>query len=43
MNASFALLPALEGKKIRKKRERHEKISERGLASLDKFKAEVLD
>ena len=43
MNASFALLPALEGKKIHKKRERHEKISERGLASLDKFKAEVLD
>ena len=43
MNASFALLPALEGKKIRKKRERHEKISERGLASLDAFKTEVLD
>lgn len=43
MNASFALLPALEGKKIRKKRERHEKISERGLASLDQFKADVLD
>ncbi len=43
MNASFALLPAWEGKKIRKKRERHEKISERGIESIDKFKAEVLD
>ena len=43
MNASFALLPPLEGKKIRKKRERHEKVSERGLASLDEFKTEVLD
>lgn len=42
MNASFALIPPLEGKKIRKKRERHEKISERGLASLDKFKADEL-
>ncbi|NRO50794.1 methylenetetrahydrofolate--tRNA-(uracil(54)-C(5))-methyltransferase (FADH(2)-oxidizing) TrmFO [Lactobacillus helveticus] len=43
MNASFALLPAWEGKKIRKKRERHEKISKRGIESIDKFKAEVLD
>lgn len=43
MNASFALLPALEGKKIRNKRQRHEKISERGIESIDKFKAEVLD
>lgn len=42
MNASFALIPGLEGKKIRNKRERHEKISERGLASLAKFKEEVL-
>lgn len=42
MNASFALIPPLEGKKIRKKRERHEKISERGLASLDQFKADEL-
>lgn len=42
MNASFALIPPLEGKKIRKKRDRHEKISERGLASLDQFKADVL-
>ena len=31
MNASFALLPGLEGKKIRNKKERHLKISERGL------------
>lgn len=43
MNASFALLPGLEGKKIRNKKERHLKISERGLESLDKFKAEVLE
>ncbi|MDF7682644.1 methylenetetrahydrofolate--tRNA-(uracil(54)-C(5))-methyltransferase (FADH(2)-oxidizing) TrmFO [Lactobacillus sp. ESL0679] len=42
MNASFALIPGLEGKKVRNKRERHEKISERGLASLAKFKEEVL-
>lgn len=42
MNASFALLPPLAGKKIRNKRERHLKISERGLASLQKFKADVL-
>ncbi|MDF7638887.1 methylenetetrahydrofolate--tRNA-(uracil(54)-C(5))-methyltransferase (FADH(2)-oxidizing) TrmFO [Lactobacillus sp. ESL0791] len=42
MNASFALLPSLVGKKIRNKKERHVKISERGLASLAKFKAEVL-
>ena len=43
MNASFALIPGLEGKKIRNKRERHEKISERGLADLAAFKAEKLD
>ena len=43
MNASFALIPGLEGKKIRNKRERHEKISERGLESLAKFKETVLD
>ncbi len=43
MNASFALIPPLTGKKIRNKRERHMKISERGLASLDQFKADVLD
>lgn len=43
MNASFALLPGLEGKKIRNKRERHEKISERGLASLTEFKEKVLN
>ncbi|CCI85545.1 tRNA (uracil-5-)-methyltransferase Gid [Lactobacillus pasteurii DSM 23907 = CRBIP 24.76] len=43
MNASFALIPGLEGKKIRNKRERHEKISERGLESLAQFKTTVLD
>lgn len=42
MNASFALLPALTGKKIRNKKERHLKVSERGLESLDKFKNKVL-
>lgn len=42
MNASFALLPSLEGKKIRNKKERHLKVSERGLESLDKFKENVL-
>ncbi|WP_281828814.1 MULTISPECIES: methylenetetrahydrofolate--tRNA-(uracil(54)-C(5))-methyltransferase (FADH(2)-oxidizing) TrmFO [Lactobacillus] len=43
MNASFALLPSLEGKKIRNKKERHLKISERGLNSLAAFKDKVLD
>ncbi|BDR60479.1 methylenetetrahydrofolate--tRNA-(uracil(54)-C(5))-methyltransferase (FADH(2)-oxidizing) TrmFO [Lactobacillus xylocopicola] len=42
MNASFALIPGLEGKKVRNKRERHEKISERSLAQLAEFKQEVL-
>lgn len=42
MNASFALIPSLEGKKIRNKRERHEKISERSLARLTEFKQEEL-
>lgn len=42
MNASFLLIPPLSGKKIRNKRERHEKISERGLESLENFKNEVL-
>ncbi|MDO4912223.1 MAG: methylenetetrahydrofolate--tRNA-(uracil(54)-C(5))-methyltransferase (FADH(2)-oxidizing) TrmFO [Lactobacillus sp.] len=42
MNASFALIPTLEGKKIRNKRERHEKVSERALETLAKFKDEVL-
>ncbi|MBD5430894.1 MAG: methylenetetrahydrofolate--tRNA-(uracil(54)-C(5))-methyltransferase (FADH(2)-oxidizing) TrmFO [Lactobacillus sp.] len=37
MNASFALLPPLEGKKIRKKRDRHLKVSERSLESLKAF------
>lgn len=43
MNASFALIPGLEGKKIRNKRERHEKISERSLEKLQEFKQEELD
>lgn len=43
MNASFALIPGLEGKKIRNKRERHEKISERSLAKLQEFKQKELD
>lgn len=38
MNASFALLPTLTGKKIRNKKERHLKVSERGLTSLQTFK-----
>lgn len=43
MNASFALIPGLEGKKIRNKRERHEKISERSLERLADFAKEELD
>lgn len=42
MNASFALLPALGGPKIKDKRERHRKISERGLSKLQKFQEDVL-
>lgn len=42
MNASFALLPGLSGPKIRNKREKHLRISQRGLASLAKFQKEVL-
>ena len=42
MNASFALLPSLSGKKIRNKKERHLKVSERGLESLKEFKADEL-
>ncbi len=43
MNASFALIPGFEGKKIRNKRERHEKISERSLERLADFAKEELD
>ncbi|MBA1394035.1 methylenetetrahydrofolate--tRNA-(uracil(54)-C(5))-methyltransferase (FADH(2)-oxidizing) TrmFO, partial [Lactobacillus sp. XV13L] len=43
MNASFALIPGLEGKKVRNKRERHVKISERSLVELARFKEEELD
>ncbi|RMC24608.1 MULTISPECIES: methylenetetrahydrofolate--tRNA-(uracil(54)-C(5))-methyltransferase (FADH(2)-oxidizing) TrmFO [unclassified Lactobacillus] len=42
MNASFVLIPGLEGKKIRNKRERHQKISERSLTTLTEFKQTVL-
>lgn len=37
MNATFGLLPQLEGKKIRNKQEKNEKISARALESLAEF------
>jgi len=37
MNATFGLLPPLEGKKIRNKQEKNEKISARALESLAEF------
>ena len=42
MNASFALIPGLEGPKVRNKKERHLKISQRGLECLKEFQLEVL-
>ena len=42
MNASFALIPGLEGPKVRNKKERHLKISQRGLECLKEFQQEVL-
>ena len=42
MNASFALIPSLEGPKVRNKEERHLKISQRGLECLKEFQQEVL-
>ena len=42
MNASFALIPGLEGSKVRNKKERHLKISQRGLECLKEFQQEVL-
>ena len=42
MNASFALIPSLEGPKVRNKKERHLKISQRGLECLKEFQQEVL-
>ena len=42
MNASFALIPGLEGPKVRNKKERHLKISQRGLEYLKEFQQEVL-
>ncbi|QNQ82349.1 methylenetetrahydrofolate--tRNA-(uracil(54)-C(5))-methyltransferase (FADH(2)-oxidizing) TrmFO [Lactobacillus sp. PV037] len=41
MNASYALLPSLDHK-VRNKQERHLEISKNALASLDKFKEDVL-
>ena len=43
MNASFALIPGLEGPKVRNKKERHLKISQRGLECLKEFQKEVLN
>ena len=34
MNANFGILPALEGKKIRDKKERYLKLAERSLENL---------
>lgn len=42
MNASFALIPGLEGPKVHNKKERHLKISQRGLECLKEFQQEVL-
>lgn len=42
MNASFALIPPLSGPKIKNKRQRHLKTSERGLKALARFQTEVL-
>ncbi len=36
MNANFGILPELEGKKIRDKKERYQKLAERSLESLEK-------
>lgn len=36
MNANFGILPELDGKKIRDKRERYAKLAERSLENLDK-------
>lgn len=36
MNANFGIVPALEGKKVRDKKERYSKFAERSLANLDK-------
>jgi len=43
MNASFALIPGLEGPKVRNKKERHLKISQRSLESLKEFQQKVLN
>lgn len=43
MNASFALIPGLEGCKIRNKKERHLQISQRSLENLKEFQQKVLN
>ena len=43
MNASFALIPGLEGRKIRNKKERHLQISQRSLENLKEFQQKVLN
>ena len=35
MNANFGILPELEGKRIRDKKERYKKLAERSLENLD--------
>lgn len=35
MNANFGILPELEGKKIRDKKERYKKLAKRSLENLD--------
>lgn len=35
MNANFGILPELEGKKIKDKKERYRKLAERSLENLD--------
>lgn len=43
MNASFALIPKLEGPKVRNKKECHLQISQRSLESLKEFQQKVLN
>ena len=37
MNANFGILPELEGKKIKDKKERYMKLAERSLVNIEKF------
>lgn len=41
MPANFGIIPAMEGKRIRNKRERYEHYRDRSLAALDAFRAQV--